>query len=194
MALTQRCSSHPSYSQERSSGPSLLSTRNPLVQWAATCELLGNSGAAPSSGHRACRHRLRLPSGGYSYMTWWLGCALWVSRVSMAGSGAWASVSAVEAAVRGRAWPQEWPAELLQFRLIWDAPTDQSAAWCACVETRPCARAATGVVREAMEATGMVCRRRLVSARPCKGTECARVSVDCMDSQKCARPVCVYSL
>ena len=77
--LTQSCPLLPLLSQNLSSGPSLLSTRNPLVQWAATCELLGNSGAAPSSGHRACRHRLRLPSGGYSYMTWWLGCALWVS-------------------------------------------------------------------------------------------------------------------
>ena len=79
VALTHRCSSHPSYSQERSSGPSLVSTRNPLVQWAATCELLVNGGAAPSSGHHACRHRLRLPSGGCSYLSWWLGCALWVS-------------------------------------------------------------------------------------------------------------------
>ena len=115
VALTHRCSSHPSCSQERSSGPSLVSTRNPLVQWAATCELLGNSGAAPSSGHRVWRHRFRLPSGGCSYLTWWFGCALWVS--------VWlvpvlrASVGAVGAAVRGRARPQEWPTELLQFRL-----------------------------------------------------------------------------
>ena len=103
-------------------------------------------------------------------------------------------MGAMGAGVRGRARRQERPAERLRFPLVWDASTDQSAAWCACVETRLCDRAAMGVVREAMEAKEMVCRPRLVSARPCKRTECARVSVDCMDSQKCARPVCVYSL
>jgi hypothetical protein len=64
MALTHRCSSHPSTSQERSSGPSLLSTGKPLVHWAATCGLLGNSGAAPSSGHRVWCCRSWSPSGG----------------------------------------------------------------------------------------------------------------------------------
>ena len=51
------------------------------------------------------------------------------------------------------------------------------------VETSPCGRAATGVAEGAVEVEGMVCSRRLVSARPCKGTECASVAVDCMDSQ-----------
>ena len=114
--------------------------------------------------------------------------------VSTAGSGAQASLGSMETVVRGHERRQERSAELLQFRLIWDVLTDRSAAWCTCVETRACDRATTGVAWGAMGVEGMVCSRRLVSARPCKGTECARVSVDCMDSQKCARPVCVYSL
>ena len=45
-ALTHRYSCHPQISQERSSGPSLLSTGDVLVRWAAACGLLDNSGAA----------------------------------------------------------------------------------------------------------------------------------------------------
>ena len=49
-------------------------------------------------------------------------------------------------------------------------------------------------MREAVEAEGMVCRRRLISARPCDATECARVAVVSIDSELSVRPVCVYSL
>ena len=102
---------------------------------------------------------------------------------SMAGFGARASLGAMEAVVRGRARRQERSAELLQLRLIWDVLTNRSAAWCTCVEARTCDMVTTGVVRGAVEVEGMVCSRRLVSVRPCKGTECARVVVDCMDSR-----------
>ena len=84
--------------------------------------------------------------------------------------------------MKGRVRRQERSDEFLQFRLIWGVPTGQSAAWCARVETRPCDRATTGVVWEAVEAEGMVCSRRLDSARPRKGISFARVAVDCMDS------------
>jgi hypothetical protein len=78
-ALSHRCSSHPSYPQERSSRPALLSTGNPLVHWATTTRLLGDCEAAPPSGHRVCSRRSWPPSGGCYYMAWWLGCALWPS-------------------------------------------------------------------------------------------------------------------
>ena len=58
---TSRCAKRCSLttSQERSSGPSLLSTGNPPEHWAAMRGLLGNSGAAPSSGHWCARgHRV----------------------------------------------------------------------------------------------------------------------------------------
>ena len=97
--------------------------------------------------------------------------------------------------MKGRERQQERSDEVLQFRLIWGAPTGQSAAWCARVETRPCDRATTGVVREAVEAEGVIRSRRLDSARPRKGISCARVAVDCMDSRsqsvECAFDVCV---
>jgi len=112
----------------------------------------------------------------------------------MAGAGAGASLGAVGTVVRGRAPRQERPAERLRFPLVWDASTGQCVAWCACVETRPCDRAATGVVREAVEAEGMVCRRRMISGRPRDATECARVAVVSIDSELSVRPVCVYSL
>jgi hypothetical protein len=112
--------------------------------------------------------------------------------ISMAGAGARASFGAMGAAMGGRSPPQERSAKLLQFRLIWDTPTDQSAAWCARVETRPCGKAATGVVQEAVEATRVVCSRRLGSARPRDGTECARVAVGGMHmSRACVRCVCM---
>ena len=102
MALTHRCSSHPSTSQERSSGPSLLSTGKPLVHWAATRGLLGNSGAAPSSGHRVWCCRSWSPSGGCHHMTWWLYFSLWWSvwLVPVLGQ-AWVQWRALCEAVRG---------------------------------------------------------------------------------------------
>ena len=102
MALTHRCSSHPSTSQERSSGPSLLSTGKPLVHWAATRGLLGNSGAAPSSGHRVWCCRSWSPSGGCHHMTWWLYFSLWWSvwLVPLLGQ-AWVQWRALCEAVRG---------------------------------------------------------------------------------------------
>ena len=103
--------------------------------------------------------------------------------VGMAGVGAWVSLGAMKITVRGCAQRQERSTELLQFRLIWDALTDRSAAWCVRVEARACDRAATGVVRGTVGVEGVVCSHRLVSARLCKGTECARVAFDCMDSQ-----------
>jgi hypothetical protein len=118
-------------------------------------------------------------------MAWWLGFALLLSPwlVMMLGQ-AWVqwglACKAVHDDRSGLRSASDFPTRL---GYVWDASTDQSAAWCACVETRPCNRASTGVVREAMEAKGVVCRRRSVSTRPCKGTECAHVSVDCMDSQ-----------
>ena len=55
-------------------------------------------------------------------------------------------------------------------------------------------RAATGVVREAVETEGMVCSRRLDPAWPHEGTECARLAVGLTDGQSRVRPVCVYFL
>ena len=95
--------------------------------------------------------------------------------VSMAGGGAWRSVGAMETTVR----------------LIWDALTDRSAAWCARVEVRACDRAATGVVQGAVGVEGVVRSRWLGSARPCDGTACMRVAVGSMDSKLTVRPVCV---
>uniref|UniRef100_A0A7S3F055 Uncharacterized protein n=1 Tax=Haptolina ericina TaxID=156174 RepID=A0A7S3F055_9EUKA len=69
--LTHRYSCHPSISQETSSGPSLLSTGDVPVHWAATCGLLDNSGAAPLSGHRARRRWPWLTSRGCCHVTWW---------------------------------------------------------------------------------------------------------------------------
>uniref|UniRef100_A0A7S2B7T0 Uncharacterized protein n=1 Tax=Haptolina brevifila TaxID=156173 RepID=A0A7S2B7T0_9EUKA len=60
-------------------------------------------------------------------------------------------MGAMGAAVRGRARRQEQLAELLHFQLIRGAPTGQSAAWCTRVEIRPCGRAATAVVWEAVK-------------------------------------------
>ena len=77
--MTHSCSSHPSNSQERSSRPSLLSMGNPFMHWAATRGLLGNSGAAPPSGHRVRRRHLSPPSAGCYYTAWLFGCALWLS-------------------------------------------------------------------------------------------------------------------
>jgi hypothetical protein len=57
----------------------LLSMGNPLVHWAATRGLLGNSGAAPSSGHREWCCRSWSPSGGCHHMAWWLYFDLWWS-------------------------------------------------------------------------------------------------------------------
>ena len=97
-------------------------------------------------------------------MAWLLGCALWLS--------AWL------VPVLGQAWVQWRPlceavnsdrsALLSSFNLytFGTRPTGQSAAWCARVETRACGRGATGVVWEAVEAEGVVCSRRLDSARP----------------------------
>ena len=79
VAFTHRCSSHPSYSHERSSGPSLLSIGNSLVQWAVTRGLLGISGAASSSGHRVCHRRLWRLSGGCYFVAQWFGYALCLS-------------------------------------------------------------------------------------------------------------------
>ena len=62
------------------------------------------------------------------------------------------------------------------------------------METKACDWATMGVARGAVEAEGMLCSLRLISARPRKGTECACVAVGCMDSQWGVRPVCVYSL
>jgi hypothetical protein len=101
--LTHRCSSHPSYLHERSSRPSLLSIGNPLVHWATTSGLLGNSGSAPLSGHRVCCCRSWPP-------VWRLllvlhGVVAWLCSmaISMAGADAWASFGPMGAAVRGRA-------------------------------------------------------------------------------------------
>ena len=77
--MTHRCSSHPSHSQERSPGPSLLSTGNPLAHWAATRGLLSKSGAAPPSAHCVCCRCSQPPSGGCYYMALWLGYALQLS-------------------------------------------------------------------------------------------------------------------
>ena len=96
--------------------------------------------------------------------------------------------------MKGRVRRQERSDEFLQFRLIWGVPTGQSAAWCARVETRPCDRATAGVVWEAVEAEGMVCSRRLDSARPRNRIPCTHIAVGGMDSQWGVRPVCVYSL
>ena len=114
--------------------------------------------------------------------------------INIAGVGARASFRAMGADVRGRARRQDRLAGRHQFRLIRDAPTGQSAAWCARVETRPCGWAATGVVREAVETEGMVCSRRLDPAWPHEGTECARLAVGLTDGQSRVRPVCVYFL
>ena len=97
--------------------------------------------------------------------------------VIMAGAGAAASLGASEAAIRGCARRQDPPADLLRIRLIWVAPTDQSAAWCTCVEIRACDRMLTGVARGAVEVEGVARSRRLGSAQPCHGTECTRVAV-----------------
>jgi len=101
--------------------------------------------------------------------------------VSMAGVGAWGSLGSMETTVRGCAQRQERSAELLRSRLIWDALTDRSAAWCARVEARACVRAATGVVREAVGVEGVVRSRWLGSARLCEGTACMCVAVGSMD-------------
>ena len=93
--MTHRCSSHPSYSHERSSGPSLLSIAKSLVPWAVMRGLLGSSGAASSSGHRVRHRRLWWPSGGCYFMVQWLGYALWLS--------AWLVL------VLGQAWVQSRP-------------------------------------------------------------------------------------
>ena len=126
-------------------------------------------------------------------MAQWLGYALWLSAWLVLVLGqAWVQSRPLCEAVHG---DSSAPPSSSNFDSIGTRrPANLWRGAHTCVETRPCDRAATGVVREAMEAKGTVCRPRLVSARPCKGTECARVSVDCMDSQKCARPVCVYSL
>ena len=84
--------------------------------------------------------------------------------------------------MQGRVRRQERSAEVVQFGLIWGAPTGRSAACCAFVETTPCDRATTGGVREAVEADGVICSRRLDSARPRKGILCACVTVHWMDS------------
>jgi hypothetical protein len=97
----------------------------------------------------------------------WL-CSL---AVSMAGAGAWASLGAMEGAVPGRCGDRSGPPSTFNFHSSWDVPTDQCATWCTCVETRACGRAAMGVVREAVEAEGVVCSRRLVALGPGKGTE-----------------------
>jgi hypothetical protein len=78
-ALTHSCSSHPSRSQERSSGPSVLPMGNLLVHWAATRGLLGNSGAALSFGQRGGRCCSWWPSGGCCYMDGWFGYDSWLS-------------------------------------------------------------------------------------------------------------------
>ena len=116
-------------------------------------------------------------------MAWWLGFALLLSPwlVMMLGQ-AWVQWGLACKAVHDDRSGLRSASDFHSFGTR-DASTDQFAACCACVETRPCDRASTGVVREAMEAKGVVCRRRSVSTRPCKGTECAHVSVDCMDSQ-----------
>ena len=57
------------------------------------------------------------------------------------------------------------------------------------MEIRACDRAATGVVGEAVVAEGVVWSRRLGSARPRDGPECARVAVGSMDSELSMRPV-----
>ena len=46
----------------------------------------------------------------------------------------------------------------------------------------------------AVEAEGVVCSRRLDSARPRNRIPCARITVGGMDSQWGVRPACVYSL
>ena len=114
--------------------------------------------------------------------------------VGMASAGARASCGAMEAAVRGRERRQQRSTELIQFRLIWDVLTDRSAAWYTCVEIMACDRAATGVAWQAVEVEGVVCRRRLDSARPRNGIACARVAIGGFDSKWGVRPVSVYSL
>ena len=94
--------------------------------------------------------------------------------------------------MKGRVRRQERSDEFLQFRLIWGVPTGQSAAWCARVETRPCDRATTGVVWEAVEAEGVVCSRRLDSARPRKGISWPSTAWTVTVGQLSVRSVCVY--
>ena len=94
-ASIHSCLSHPSYSQEMSLGPSLLSIGSLLVHWAVTRGLLGNSGAASLYGHCVCHCRLWWLSGGCCYMTLWKGYPLWLS--------AWVVL------VLGQAWVQWRP-------------------------------------------------------------------------------------
>ena len=96
------------------------------------------------------------------------------------------------AIVQGRVRRQERSAEVLQFRLIWGTSTGQSAAWCARVETGPGDRAITGVVGEAVEAEGVVCSRRLDSARPRKGISWPSTAWTVTVGQLSVRSMCVY--
>ena len=169
MAGTHRCSSYPSNSQERSTGPSIPSIGNALVRRAATRGLLGDHGVALSCGHCVCCRHLWQPSGGCKYMAWWPGCAAWLSAwpVPMLGQ-AWVQWRLLQEAADS---DSSGPPRPLQCVLIRDVLNDRFVAWCARVETWACNRASTGVMWGAVEVRGLVCSGPVGSAQPRKGTK-----------------------